>query len=111
MLSPSNVFFSKVSGTQSDATYNHPEQDIIETRHHYSPAIHASGARVALGFAADRHAIIAYKVLLHPYCGLGTVHIAYGGSLERVGQYQLKSSSTGRWGERLFWLWLSFASR
>ena len=38
MLSPSNVFVSKVSGTQSDATYYHPEQDIIETHSHYSPA-------------------------------------------------------------------------
>ena len=34
MLSPSNVFVSKVSGTQSDATYYHPEQDIIETQVH-----------------------------------------------------------------------------
>ena len=40
ILSPSNVFFSKVSGTQSDATYYPPEQDIIETHYHYSPAIH-----------------------------------------------------------------------
>jgi hypothetical protein len=40
ILSPSNVFFSKVSGTQSEATYYHPEQDIIETHHQYSPAIH-----------------------------------------------------------------------
>jgi hypothetical protein len=34
MLSPSNVFVSKVSGTQSDATYYHPEQDIIEAHRH-----------------------------------------------------------------------------
>jgi hypothetical protein len=40
ILSPSNVFFSKVSGTQSDATYYQPEQDIIETHHQCSPAIH-----------------------------------------------------------------------
>jgi hypothetical protein len=40
MLSPPNVLVSKVSGTQSDATYYHPEQDIIETHNHYSLAIH-----------------------------------------------------------------------
>jgi hypothetical protein len=39
-LSPSNVFVSKVSGTQSDATYYHPEQDIIETHNHYSSCAH-----------------------------------------------------------------------
>jgi hypothetical protein len=40
MLSPPNVFVSKVSRTQSDATYDHPEQDIIETHDHCSLAIH-----------------------------------------------------------------------
>jgi hypothetical protein len=40
MVSPSNIFVSKVSGTQSDATYYHPEQDIIEAHSHYSLAIH-----------------------------------------------------------------------
>jgi hypothetical protein len=38
MLSPPNVFVSEVSGTQSDATYYHPEQDIIETHNDYSLA-------------------------------------------------------------------------
>jgi len=38
MFSPSNVFVPKVSGTQSDATSYHPEQDIIETHNHYSLA-------------------------------------------------------------------------
>jgi hypothetical protein len=40
MFSPSNVFASKVSCTQSDATYYNPEQDIIETHGHYSLAVH-----------------------------------------------------------------------
>jgi hypothetical protein len=40
MLSPSNVFVPTVSGTQSDATYDQPEQDIIETHNHYSLAIY-----------------------------------------------------------------------
>ena len=40
MLSPPNVFVPKVSGTQSDATDDHSEQDIIETHDHYSLAIH-----------------------------------------------------------------------
>jgi hypothetical protein len=40
MLSPSNVFVSKVSDTQSDATYYNPEQDIIETHSRYSLAVH-----------------------------------------------------------------------
>ena len=41
MLSPSNVFVPKVSGAQSDATYYHPEQDIIETHNKYSLAIYS----------------------------------------------------------------------
>jgi hypothetical protein len=44
MLSPPNVFAPKVSGTQSDATDDHPEQDIIETHDHYSLAIHNDSA-------------------------------------------------------------------
>src|SRR6266478_7586427 len=40
MLSPSSVFVFKVSGTQSDATSYHPEQDIIESHNYYSLAIH-----------------------------------------------------------------------
>jgi hypothetical protein len=51
MLSPSNVFVPKVSGTQSDATYYHPEQDIIETHNHYSRAIYTAGKR---GWSAQR---------------------------------------------------------
>jgi hypothetical protein len=39
MLSPLNVLVSKVCDTQSDATYYHPEQDIIETHNDYSLAI------------------------------------------------------------------------
>jgi hypothetical protein len=39
MLSPLNVLVSKVSDTQADATYYHPEQDIIETHRDYSLAI------------------------------------------------------------------------
>src|SRR6267142_1414296 len=34
MLSPTNVFGLKVSGTQSDATNDNREQDIIETHSH-----------------------------------------------------------------------------
>ena len=34
MLSPANVFGPKVSGTQSDATNDNREQDIIETHSH-----------------------------------------------------------------------------
>jgi hypothetical protein len=51
MLSPSNVFVPKVSGTQSDATYDYPEQDIIETHNHYSRAIYTAGKR---GWSARR---------------------------------------------------------
>src|SRR5882762_3231540 len=40
MLSPSNVFVSKVSDTQADAAYYNSEQDIIETHSHYSLAVH-----------------------------------------------------------------------
>jgi hypothetical protein len=47
MLLPPNVFAPKVSGTQSDATDNHPEQDIIETHGHYSLAIHSDSALMA----------------------------------------------------------------
>jgi hypothetical protein len=36
MLSPANVFAPKVSGTQSDASNDYPEQDIIETHSHSS---------------------------------------------------------------------------
>jgi len=36
MLSPCNVFVSKVSGAQSDATYYHHEQNIIETHNRCS---------------------------------------------------------------------------
>jgi hypothetical protein len=53
MLSPPNVFISKVSGTQSDATYDHPEQDIIETHNHYSLASENS-----LGFISIRKRLV-----------------------------------------------------
>jgi hypothetical protein len=43
MFSPSNVFVPKVSGTQCDATYYHPEQDIIETHNHNPRAIYTAG--------------------------------------------------------------------
>jgi hypothetical protein len=40
MLSPPNVFFFKVSGTQSDAGYYYPEQDIVETHSYHALEIH-----------------------------------------------------------------------
>jgi hypothetical protein len=40
MLSPPNVFAPKVSGTQSAATNDNREQDIIETHDHGSLGTH-----------------------------------------------------------------------
>ena len=44
MLSPPNVFAPKVSDTQSDATNDNGEQDIIYTHIHSSLATHNSGS-------------------------------------------------------------------
>src|SRR5579863_1566684 len=53
MLSPANVFDPKVSGTQSDATNDNREQDIIETHSHSLTGFQKRSCRTRGGLTSN----------------------------------------------------------